>query len=859
MPNHAPPFLAVAIPALLLIAQVAAADPPAPEGPVVGRTAIVAVEVPSASAIRLDGDLSDEAWKRAEPITDFVQRDPKEGAEPSMKTEARIVYDASNLYVAVRAFDPQPDRIVGHLTRRDGESPSDWIRVTIDSFHDRRTAYEFGVNPVGVKKDAYWMNDGNSQDTSWDAVWDVGVDRDEQGWRAEFRIPFSQLRFTPGASGTFGLAISRQIARLNEQNTWPLLSKNINGYVSQFGELSGIQLSGSPKRLEILPYTVGSVTTQPDGGSPLLNSTDPHAAVGLDLKYALTPGLTLTATVNPDFGQVEADPAVVNLSAFETFFSERRPFFVEGSGNFRFDIDCNDGSCTGLFYTRRIGRAPQGSPDLSGDDAFALSPAQTTILGAAKLTGRKGPYSIGLLHAVTEQEQARIAIGSSRSSQVVEPLTNYSIARVRREFKDQSSIGFITTATTRKLTGATEFLPGQAYTGGIDADWRFGRRYSLTAYWAGSHIRGNADAITRLQETSRHYFQRPDSDALELDPTRTSLSGQSASIGISKIGGAHVVFNSNVGYKSPGYDTNDLGFFRRADQRTMGNWIQFRSNKPNRWFRYRNINFNQYAGWNRDGDLLYSGGNINSHYTLVNMWSFGGGFNVNRDEFEDRLTRGGPGGLVEGYRSFWSYVNSDNRKPVVFNGFFGRGWTRNGSRFSDINPAVTVRPMTSLSFSGGIGINRNVLTQQWIENVTAGDRTRYVFGALDQTTVSLTTRVNYTLSPTLSIQLYAQPFVSAGDYSSFQELTNGRARDFAARWTPYPYDDNPDFNFRSFRTTNVLRWEYKPGSTLFVVWQQGREESVSRGDFRFGRDFGEVFGTPSTNVLLVKFAYWLNY
>jgi uncharacterized protein DUF5916/cellulose/xylan binding protein with CBM9 domain len=835
---------------------------PAFAGPPAGGAATaVAVEVPSASAIRLDGDLTDEVWSHAPPITEFVQRDPKEGAEPSMKTEARLAYDATNLYVAVRAFDPEPARLVGHLTRRDSDSPSDWIRVTIDSFHDRRTAYEFAVNPAGVKKDKYWFNDGNSDDTSWDAVWDVAVIRDGEGWRAEFRIPFSQLRFNANDGGLFGLAITRQIARLNESNTWPLLSKKVNGYVSQFGDLSGIQLNKSPKRLELLPYTVGSVTTQPDGGSPLLNSTDPSAALGLDLKYALTPGLTLTATVNPDFGQVEADPAVVNLSAFETFFSERRPFFVEGSGNFRFDVDCNDGSCTGLFYTRRIGRAPQATGNLpDGDDTYALVPPRTTILGAAKVTGRKGAYSIGLLHAVTQEERAAIAIGSQRASQVVEPMTNYSVARVRREFKNQSSLGFISTATARRLTESTSFLPGQAFTGGVDADWRFRRRYSLTAYWAGSSVRGNADAIAELQQTSRHYFQRPDSTSLELDPTRTSLSGQSAGLSIGKIGGEYMVFNSNVGYKSPGYDTNDLGFFRRADQRTESNWIQFRSNRPNRFFRFRSINFNQYAGWNRDGDRLYSGGNINSHYTLVNNWSFGGGFNVNADEFDDRLTRGGPGGLVEGFKSFWTYVNSDSRKVVTFNGFFGRGWTKNGSWFSDINPDITVRPMSSLSFSGGVGFNRNVATQQWIENIeNAGEPTHYVFGHLDQTTVSLTTRVNYTVSPTLSIQIYAQPFVSAGDYSSFQELANGRATRFGDRWAAYAYGSDPDFNYRSFRTTNVIRWEYKPGSTLFVVWQQGREESITRGDFRFGRDFGQAFSVPATNVLLVKLAYWLNY
>ncbi len=384
---------------------------------------IEAVEISDASAIAHDGRLLDAIWETAPVIDAFVQRTPHEGAAPSFPTQARVAYDATNLYVSVRAFDPEPEAIVGILTRRDENSPSDWLRIAIDSYHDGRTAYEFAVNPVGVKQDKYRFND-NAEDVSWDAVWDVVVSRDAEGWAAEFRIPFSQLRFDPETDGTFGFAVARQVGRLNEMSTWPLLARSASGMVSSFGDLIGLKVPSSGRRLELVPYMVSTAVTQPaEPGNPLVDPTDFGADPGMDLKFAVTPALTLTGTVNPDFGQVEADPAEVNLSAFETFFSERRPFFVEGAGVFKFDVDCNDGNCTGLFYSRRIGRAPQGNAD-TPDDGYSVAPAQTTILGASKLTGRIGSFSIGALNAVTSSEHATISHGASRLSQDVEPITS---------------------------------------------------------------------------------------------------------------------------------------------------------------------------------------------------------------------------------------------------------------------------------------------------------------------------------------------------------------------------------------------------------------------------------------------------
>jgi hypothetical protein len=599
------------------------------------------------------------------------------------------------------------------------------------------------------------------------------------------------------------------------------------------------------------------VKTQPgEPGNPLINTTDPDASLGVDLKYALRPGLTLTGTLNPDFGQVEADPAVVNLSAFETFFSERRPFFVEGGGIFSFDIDCNDGNCSGLFYSRRIGRSPRGEPDVP-DGGYSSAPAQTTILGAAKLTGRIGEFSVGALNAVTAAEDAIISNGTVQTTrQTIEPLTNYSVVRARREFSNQSALGFMTTFTNRSLDASTRFLPGEAYTGGVDADWRLGSKYAIRGFLAGSTVHGDPTAIDELQRNNVHSFQRPDSDNLTYDPTRTAMNGYGGSTSVSKIAGARMVFSSNVGFKSPGFEINDVGFMQRADQRTMSNWMQIRYDKPSqKWLRSFRYNLNQWAGWNYDGDRLYSGINVNAHAMFRNNWATGTGGNINWQPFDDRATRGGPGVYGNAQRSIWAYLESDQRPAVSLGIFTFNSTDGKGTTLHDASPNVSYRPSSFLKASVGLHWSQNTDQSQWVE---ATDDGRYVFARIYQQTVGIQTRLNYTVTPALSIQLYAEPFVSSGNYTNFKELVDGRSKSYEGRYKPTAYAGNPDFNYRSFRTTNVLRWEYKPGSTLFVVWQQGREDSVEYGNFNFNRDFGAVFDAPAKNVFLVKFAYWFN-
>jgi Domain of unknown function (DUF5916) len=841
----------------LALAVVLSGAAHAATAPAANPSAVIdAQAIPATTPMVLDGRLSEPVWEQSTAISEFVQRDPAEGAPPTQHTDARIAFDENAVYIGVRAHDAEADRIVGILTRRDQRSPSDWIRVVIDSYYDRRSAYEFGVNPVGVKTDRYYFNDGNSDD-SWDAVWDVQVERDADGWTAEFRIPFSQLRFNNTDGGPVGFAVIREIGRLAETSSWPLLSRSATGFVSQFAEVRGLRMTGTAKKLELLPYSLGSVSTRPDDDNPLIDNTDPSGSLGLDLKYALRPGLTFTAAINPDFGQVEADPAVVNLDAFEVFFQERRPFFVESSGNFQFNMDCSDGQCTGLFYSRRIGRTPQGEAD-TAEDEYSVAPSAVTIIGAGKLTGRVGKFSIGALTALTAEEEATIASDTVRRTQVIEPTTGYTVVRARREFGNQSNVGFMLTSTNRNLVESVDFLAKAANTGGVDYDWRIGRRFNIAGYWAGSHMHGSTEAITRLQENNVHAFQRPDADYVEVDEQATTLRGHSGSIAVGKIGGEKTRFNAFYGYKSPGFDMNDLGFQRRADERNISHWFQWRDQVPGRFTRSFIWNLNQWAGWNFGGDRLFSGGNVNMHWTWKNYYSSGFGVNVNAAPLRDRVTRGGPAVLGNSSVGVWYYFNTDNRKAITVG---LNGWEsndRHGTVQHNYAPFVNWRPTSALSVNASFRYNINNDDAQWVENLDADGVTHHVFGRLKQRTSAFTFRVNYTLTPTLSIQTYAEPFVSAGAYTNFRELNDPRAPEYADRYKPYAYADNPDFNFRSFRTTNVMRWEYKPGSTLFVVWQQGREDELSHGDFQFGRDFGGVFSAPARNVFLVKLSYWLN-
>ena len=802
----------------------------------------------------LDGKTDDPAWQNAQVIDQFLQYEPKNGIETRFKTEVRVTYDDKYIYILGRMYDPAPDSIVSLLSRRDVRTASEQLKVVIDSYHDRRTGFEFCVNPAGVKRD-YYVYDDNNEDPTWDGVWDVATRIDSVGWVAEFRIPFSQLRFGKSADHTFGFMVVRDVARTSERISWPLYHNDQQGYIAQLGELSGIRDLTAVRRLEMTPYVVTKNETRPTASS---FDHPQSVSAGADIKYGLSSNLTLDATINPDFGQVEADPAVLNLSAFEQFFEERRPFFLEGAGIFSFRTACGDidTQCTGLFYSRRIGRSPQLA-DLYGD---ASSATNSTILSAAKVGGRLGRgLSVGFLDALTQREQGV-------QGATIEPQTNYAVARLQQSlFGGSGDIGGMVTAVDRSLDAqSSPYLRNSAYTGGIDVRKRFfDKKYELTAYLAGSLVRGTQEAIAATQLDGVHRYQRPD-DKIPFDPTRTSLFGDAERLTISKFGGGFTRFQSVYQRFSSGFETNDVGFQSRADEQMFRNWFALQFNNPTKVFRMAFFNFNTFQTWSTEGLPARMSLNTNWHVQFPNQWWGHIGGNVGNfiRTYADREARGGPAIRNSTDYNTWGGLELDQRKAWTPYFFAGMASGDDGnSKDHWVNPSVDLRISSRFSASLGANYDKSVNDKQWIGNfgVTGVDTTHYTFAHLEQSTLSLSSRFNFTASPTLSLQFYAQPFMTTGKYSNWRELANPRAENYADRFKPYAGGDPGGFDFKQLRSNTVVRWEYRPGSTLFFVWQQGRELSSDQpSEFNFRHDLSNMFSLHPNNTLLIKASYWFN-
>ncbi|MDE2876377.1 MAG: DUF5916 domain-containing protein [Gemmatimonadota bacterium] len=829
----------------------------------------------------LDGLLTEPDWGAARIATSFTVFEPNEGATPAQRTEARVLFGDEAIYIGIRAFDTAPDSIVTRLARRDERAHSDWVDVVIDSYHDRRTAFRFGVNPAGVKVDAY-MYDDTEEDDSWDAVWDVATHTDERGWTAEFRIPYSQLRFDGAAQQTWGINFARFIARHLEMSLWAPISRGDGALVSRFGDLEGLRDLSPPTRLEVMPYSVVRMERSPGtADDPFHDPHDYSSTVGADLKYGLTTDLTLDVAINPDFGQVEADPAQVNLTAFETFFPERRPFFVEGSGIFQFRFSEGDGDMAreGLFYSRRIGRPPQGR--IHGA-AYRESPEGTRILGAMKLSGKtRSGWSLGLLHAVTGQEKGRLADRAGTvSEQVVEPAAQYGMARIGRDFREgRSAVGMISTWTRRAQGPATELALHQgAYTGGIDARHRFGGdRFIVTGYLLGSTVHGSKAAIARTQRAPARYYQRPDGDHTTYDPTRTSLSGWAGAATLAKISGGYWRFATGAMARSPGFDSNDLGFMREADFVVPFAWVGYQHFRPAGYFQNWSVGVDSWAPYSFGGEGYQKGFNLNGNFTLNNFWGGFAGVMRRSTGLSYAALRGGPMLRQDpswgGWFGFWSDSRKQLRLEVQNN------WQLNPAKDSwsyGSRASMRWRPSSRATLSAGPFVNRREEDLQWVGRFDIPSP-EYIFAELGQTTAGLTTRVDWTFSPTLSLQAYAEPFVSAGDYGNLRRITDPRAAAYADRFdhveavagddgtinidvdgdgTPETFP-NPDFNFKQFRSNVVLRWEYRPGSVLFAVWSQGRDHFAQTGEFSMGDDLGALFRQPGEDVLMVKLNYWV--
>jgi len=868
--------------ALFLSALAAQAQPALPGGAAQGPSGggplgLSAFRLTAAMAAPvLDGRLDDPAWAAADSLHSFTQKEPEEGKPARFATVARVAFDGAAVYVGIRAYDPDPSKIVAQLTRRDEDSSSDWLLMAFDSRHDQRTAYAFMVNPAGVKRD-FLIADGADDDASWDAVWDVAVKRDAQGWTAEFRIPFAALRFAPNGDGVWGFEVARAVPRVNEQSFWAPLKHDESRIVSRFGELRGMRGLASPRRLEVLPYTVSGLTRAPGAGDdPFHHASDWRGSAGVDVKYGVTSDLTLDATVNPDFGQVEADPSQVNLTQYETFVGEKRPFFTEGADIFRFGIALGDGddATESLFYSRRIGRAPH----YSMDGRYVSQPSQTTILGAAKLSGRVGSgWSIGALGAVTGEESGSgMSDAGERFAQVVEPMTGYGVLRARREVNGgRTQFGFVGTGVHRRLGGTgIDDLPSDAFAGGVDFSHRWGSdNWQATGYLLGSTVHGDSAAILALQTAPARYYQRPDADWVRLDSSATSLGGWASGYMVARVKGSWQGGVLGIA-RSPGFEVNDVGYLREADQVTNAAYLQRRSFTPKGAFRNWRIGGNLWDGRDFGGRVTSRGGNVNFNARLLSYWGFYGGAEHDLASLSTGALRGGPAIVRTPSTSGWWGVYSDGRKRLSGELSFNAGregetgaWSWGSSLY------LGWRPTPSATISLSPFYSRNRSGWQFVARPVDGAGTRhYVFGDLDQQTVGMSARISQTFTPTLSLQLYAQPFISAGGFSGYREVADPRAKRFADRFAPLAAAkdadgelaangvswSNPDFDYRAFNLNAVLRWEYRLGSTMYFAWSHSRDGAVDDGRFRLWHDTGALFGYTPTNVFLVKVNWWVS-
>ena len=834
----------------------------------------------------IDGCMDDTAWKETEWAADFVQKSPYEGKPPTENTAFKILYDQKNIYVCIRAFDTKADEILRQMSRRDNRV-GDWVEVVFDSYYDQRTGFAFSVNAAGVKHDLLISGDGDSRDTSWDPTWEVKTTWDTEGWTAEMQIPLTQLRFGRKDHHTWGLQVTRFLHRTQETSEWKLIPRNASGWVSLFGELKGLEKLSPRRRFELLPYTVGRYETfEKEENDPFTNGRKSSLNGGLDGNIGITNDLTLDFTINPDFGQVEADPGDINLTAFETYFEEKRPFFIEGNNILNFLVTGGDGAIgkDTLFYSRRIGRDPHYTPE-PGKYQYMDIPLKTTILAAFKLTGKtRNGLSIGILDSVTAREDAAVDAMGIHNHEAVEPLTNYFVLRLQKDYnRGNTVIGGMFTSTHRDIDDAQlNFLHRSAYTGGLDFthSWK-DKEWTVFGNVVFSNVNGDPEAIYRTQTAPQRYFQRPDADYVTLDPERTSLSGHGGMLGLQKMGG-HWLLDTGVTWRSPGLELNDTGFLYSADRIFQWFWLGYRVTEPFSIFRQLDVGVNQFHEWNFGGENVWSGIILTMDTQLKNYWLLSASIWREFESLSATELRGGPALKKPGIWQFNIALQSDERKKLRFQ--LGADFYNGDYNSLDQTAAwfnILYRPVSTLSMSLQPCMEFNKQELQYIETlpVVDGTENRYIFGAIDQEIYALTLRLNYSITPDLSIQFYGQPYITSTDFNGFKYITNPRADAFNNRFHTYTTTEiayaaeqnlykiaedngkqyeflNPDFDYLQFRSNLVLRWEYIPGSTLYLVWSHGRTGLRDIGeDFSLRQGMKHLFQLPPHDVFLIKFTY----
>lgn len=850
--------------------------------------------------LKIDGVL-EEALYDGPFVSDFIQYEPFNGAKASQKTDMWIAYDDEAIYVGARMWDTHPDSIVGRIGRRDAFLNADIFEVIIDSYHDKRTGFSFQINPSGSVRDEVYFNDTWTDD-SWDGIWEGKSRIDNQGWTAEMRIPFSQLRFSKKEEYTWGILPTRYIQRSGEWDYFCYFPLNESGAMSRTADLTNIRNIDPPKRREFMPYIASGASNLPGlEDNPFFEGKDSNLGIGADMKFGIGANLTVDATINPDFGQVEVDPSSINLSDHETFYSEKRPFFLEGRNIFNFG---NSGPTNNFninfsqprfFYSRRIGRAPQGWVDAPNDSLD--QPSSTRILGAAKISGKVGDdWSVGGLSALTSREYAHFynSIGDIQDEQV-EPFTSYNLLRSLKEFDDgRYGLGFMSTFTHRFMDGielfgdvdeshsSADLLSDQALGFGIDGwaflgenrDWAFGG-------WGGvSQVSGSQSRIYDLQNSSTHYFQRPDADHVELDEDLTSMSGHAGRLKLNKENGK-ISFNTALGWVSPGFETNDLGLTWSTDVINKHISAGYRWIERGDYVRGARADLAWATNHNFEGvktaDVLFGMGNIR----FVNFWSvnFSGGYSG--EVLNPRALRGGPMVIEVPGTFFDAGINSDYRKDVSFFGSVNFGSEDDGGSNRGFYTNLHLKLGSRLNLSFGPNMDWSTDKTQFITSITDSANTqmygkRYVFAQLDQTVAGAEIRLDYPISPQFTVQGYFQPFIAVGSYSEFKEYKNPESNDFLIYGEDGSSIDeetmlidptvgadgdefeiwNPDFNYKALVGTLVLRWEFSPGSTMYFVWTHNGSNFENPGHFDLSRDLNDLLQSDADDVFALKLSYW---
>jgi hypothetical protein len=879
------------------VGRAVAESPAEPAGPAPARLAPVRPAPLDAAReldeIEIDGRLDEATWAEARVFTRFTQSEPVEGDPAEYDTEVRVLIGDEAIWIGARMWDPTPRSIDTRLSRRDGFGTNDQFGIMVDPNRDGLTGYGFNVSAAGVQSDLYLYSD-DSIDRGWDAVWASAVVVDELGWTAEMRIPLSQIRYEASDDPqTWGINFSRFRVANNERTYWVLVSKLRRGLVSQMGLLDDVHVTSSSRRLEVVPYAVTSFHRGPSvDGDPFFDGSAANGRFGMDLSYGLGAAFTLDATINPDFGQVEADPAVINLSAFETFFPEQRPFFSEDARVFDFTLS---GGNNQLFYSRRVGRSPQGR--IPSGTAFSHTPDNATILGAAKLSGRTtSGLSIGALAAVTGAEHGdALFTDGSTGNFLVEPRSEYGVFSLAKDFNGGASqIRGVGTALRRELPadGTFDWLPSSAFNAGLRFEHQFSdRQWRLYGFLAGSHVRGDEAALIRLQRASNHYFQRPDATRLQVDSTRTGISGVDWRLQLDRQNTEHWTYSIWAAQVTSGFEINDVGFSTRTEVLDGGARVGYREIRPGSVFRNYDISASTFHNWSHEAlDDVFSidswhdarargSYSLNASGQFLNYWQVRASGGYNPQQMSRQSTRGGPKMVGPASVNVNLNVNTDQRKSVSA----GMGINVSDDRIGiggskSIGGQVRFQPSDNLSLSLGPRFSLSRSSDQYVTATSTLPYAptygvRYLFADLEQRSFSLETRIDWTFTPTLSLQLYAQPLLSSADYLKYKQLGAAGTFDFVDLMptnvggtqevdfdgdgtADYSFADR-DFNFRSLIGNAVLRWEYRPGSTIFFVWQRAQSETARVGDFDFGRDAGALFGAPTDDRFIVKVNYWL--